>query len=92
MAIKALDEKDAGAAAAVMDMKAEVDRMSQEMVEYLSVRLLSDDPDRAVLYRVESRLVELIQRIYYFSSVIAAEILKESQSAEEAKARYDMAS
>ncbi len=92
LAIKALDEKDAEAAAAVMDMKAEVDRMSQEMVEYLSVRLLSDDPDRAVLYRVESRLVELIQRIYYFSSVIAAEILKESQSAEEARARYDMAS
>ncbi len=92
LAIKALDEKDPAAAAAVLDMKAEVDRMSHEMVEYLSVRLLSDDPDRAVLYRVESRLVELIQRIYYFSSVIAGEILKESQPAGETKASYDMAS
>ncbi len=91
-AIKALDEKDTEAAAAVMEMRAEVDRMSREMVEHLSVRLLSDDPDRAVLYRVESRLVELIQRIYYFSRVIAGEILKESQPAEETKARYDIAS
>lgn len=92
MAIKALDEKDAEAAAAVTGMKAEIDRISHEMVEHLSLRLLSDDPDRAVLYRVESHLVELIQRIYYFSRMIAGEIVKASQSAEEVKDRYDMAS
>jgi hypothetical protein len=36
--------------------------------------------------------VELIQRIYYFSRVIAGEILKESQPDEDGKTRYDMAS
>ncbi|MCC6713570.1 MAG: Na/Pi cotransporter family protein [Candidatus Dadabacteria bacterium] len=80
LALKALDSKDAEAAAAVIEMKADIDRMSEEIVEHLSARLLSDDPDRAVLYRVESRLVELIQRIYYFSHMIAGEILKESEA------------
>ena len=92
LALKALDSRDAGPAAAVVEMKAEVDRMSEEIVEHLSARLLSDAPDRAVLYRVESHLVELIQRIYYFSRMIAGEILKESQAAGEDKAGYRMAS
>jgi phosphate:Na+ symporter len=80
LALRALDSRDAGPAAAVVEMKAEVDRMSEEIVEHLSARLLSDAPDRAVLYRVESHLVELIQRIYYFSRMIAGEILKESET------------
>jgi len=80
LAINALDSRDASAAAAAVDMKPEIDRLSEEMVEHLSARLLTDAPDRAVLYRVESHLVELIQRIYYFSRMIAGEILKESES------------
>lgn len=80
LAINALETRDASAAAAAVDMKSEIDRLSEEMVEHLSSRLLTDAPDRAVLYRVESHLAELIQRIYYFSRMIAGEILKESES------------
>lgn len=92
LALKALDSNDAGAALAALAMKADVDRLSQEIIEHLSVRLVSDDPDRAVLYRVESHLVELIQRIYYFSRMIATEILNESEKTQGDKAAYRMAS
>lgn len=80
-ALKALDMKDAGLAASVPAMKPDVERMADEIVEHLSRRLVSGDPDRAVLYRVESQLVEMIQRIYYFAGMIANEIIQESGKA-----------
>ncbi|HKQ33084.1 MAG TPA: hypothetical protein VJV40_07760, partial [Thermodesulfobacteriota bacterium] len=79
LAVKALETKDAGLAGSVLAMKPDVERSADELVEHLSQRLVSADPDRAVLYRVESQLVELIQRIYYFAGMIANEIIKESE-------------
>lgn len=78
LAIKALDLKDAGLAKRVMEMKPEVESLADGIVEHLSLRLVSGDPDRAVLYRVESQFVEIIQRIYYFAGMIANEIIRES--------------
>ncbi len=77
-AIKALDLKDAQLAVKVVEMKPDVERLADGIVEHLSRRLVSDDPNRAVLYRVESQFVELIQRIYYFAGMIANEIVQES--------------
>jgi hypothetical protein len=71
--------KDASLARSVLAMKPEIERSADEIVEHLSQRLVSGDPDRAVLYRVESQLVELIQRVYYFASMTANEIVKESE-------------
>ena len=62
----------------VVEMKPDVERLADEIVEHLSRRLVSDDPNRAVLYRVESQFVELIQRIYYFAGMIANEIVQEA--------------
>ncbi len=77
-ALEALDLKDARLAERVVEMKPDVERLADGIVEHLSRRLVSDDPDRAVLYRVESQFVELIQRIYYFAGMIANEILQEA--------------
>ncbi len=77
-AIEALELKDARLAVRVVEMKPDVERLADEIVEHLSRRLVSDDPNRAVLYRVESQFVELIQRIYYFAGMIANEIAQEA--------------
>lgn len=92
LAIKALDLKDAELANRVVEMKPDVDRLADEIVEHLSRRLVSDDPDRAVLYRVESQFVELIQRIYYFAGMIANEILQESGKVHVEMNQYQKAS
>lgn len=80
MAVEALDLKDAGLAERVVEMKPDIKNLADGLVEHLSRRLASDDPDRAVLYRVESQFVELIQRIYYFAGMIANEIIQESET------------
>ena len=49
------------------------------MHEHLGVRLTSDDPNRAVLFRVESQMVEHQRRMYYFAKRIAKEILAEAK-------------
>ncbi len=83
LVIKALDQKDVELAKGVVEMKPDVQRLADETVEHLSRRLVSDDPNRAVLYRVESQFVELIQRIYYFARMIAIEIVQESEKMSE---------
>lgn len=64
-------------------MKPEVQGLADGILEHLGRRLVSDDPDRAVLFRVESQFVELIQRIYYFARMIAVEIVQESEKVSE---------
>ncbi|MEM7009238.1 MAG: PhoU domain-containing protein, partial [Thermodesulfobacteriota bacterium] len=81
LSLKAVDKDDSDLAWKVVDMKSEVDRLADSMIEHLGERLLSDDPDRAVLYRVESQFVELIGRIYYFASMISKEIIEDSKEA-----------
>ncbi|HSC35666.1 MAG TPA: PhoU domain-containing protein, partial [Thermodesulfobacteriota bacterium] len=92
LAIKALDLKDAGLAKRVVEMKPEVEGLADEVVEHLSRRLVSGDPDRAVLYRVESQFVELIQRTYYFAGMIANEIIQESEKVHVEMNQYQKAS
>ncbi len=80
LSLKALKENDTVIADKVLNMKNEVETLAAGTVEHLARRLLSDDPNRAVLYRVESHFVDLIQRIYYFSSMISKEILEEAEA------------
>jgi phosphate:Na+ symporter len=83
LALEALNLKDAELANRVVEMKPEVQKLADETVEHLSRRLVSDDPNRAVLYRVESQFVELFQRIYYFARMVAIEIVQESEKMSE---------
>ncbi|MHC4910184.1 MAG: Na/Pi cotransporter family protein, partial [Planctomycetota bacterium] len=54
--------EDASQARRIIEMKPEIQRLQEELVDYLSVRLLSDDPDRIVLFRMETQIVEVLQR------------------------------
>lgn len=83
LALKALDLNDAELAKRVVEMKPDVESLADGIVEHLTLRLVSGDPDRAVLYRVESQFVEIIQRIYYFARMIAIEIVQELEKMSE---------
>lgn len=76
-------EKDVDLARSVVAMKPEVQRLVNEIVEHLGDRFRTDEPNRAVLYRVESQAVELMQRTYYFAKKIGKEIIAEAQASAE---------
>ena len=78
LAIRSMDEPEL--AHRVIDMKKEVHDLVAGIVEHLAGRLAADAPDRAVLYRLESQMVELVQREYYFAKKIAKEVVREAES------------
>lgn len=41
---------------------------------------MSEDPDRALLFRLETQTIEIIQRDYYFAQKIAQEIVCEVEA------------
>jgi hypothetical protein len=78
MAVQSLEAPDL--ARRLIEMKPEVQDTVSDIVEYLGGRLGADAPDRAVLYRLESQAVELIQRGYYFAKKIAKEVVREAEA------------
>ena len=61
-------------------MKKEIRRLVDEIIEHLGDRFRTDEPNRAVLYRVESQAVELVHQIYYFAKRIAKDIIAEAHA------------
>lgn len=61
-------------------MKPEVQAHVAEMSEHLVVRLTADDPNRALLFRLETQTVEMMQRVYYFAKKIAKETVREVEA------------
>lgn len=75
---KALDREHARA---VIEMKREVYEAIEALSDRLSARLVSGDPNRVEIYRLESRVLEIYRRMYYFAKrlakVVATDILEE---------------
>jgi len=64
----------------VVAMKPVMQQHAAGLFEYLTTRLQSDDPHRALLYRLETQTAEMLQRIYYFAKKIAKEIIREVEA------------
>ncbi len=77
-AIRALERPEM--AEQVVAMKPDVQRLAADILEHLTLRLRSDDPNRALLFRLETQAVEMMQRGYYFAKRIAKEIIREVQA------------
>jgi phosphate:Na+ symporter len=78
LAIRSLEEPEL--AREVIAMKPEMQELAAEMVEHLARRLGADAPDRALLYRLESQALELIQRQFYFAKKIAKDVVREFEA------------
>ncbi|MDJ0976499.1 MAG: Na/Pi cotransporter family protein [Planctomycetota bacterium] len=70
-AAQALADLDQELARDVMDRVDEVTAQAAAIEERIVSRLAPDDPQRMALYRLETRAVEVMRRIYYFASRIA---------------------
>jgi phosphate:Na+ symporter len=60
-------------------MKPEVNKHASNVLAHLGQRVVADEPNRVVAYRIESDAVEILQRLYYFSKRIAKSVLASSQ-------------
>jgi phosphate:Na+ symporter len=69
--VAAGQERDRELARSVIDQKQEIKAELEALSEHLSQRLLSDAPDRAETYRLESRILEIMARLYFFARQIA---------------------
>lgn len=78
LAIQALEKPEL--AQQVIAMKAKIQDLVNDIVEHLAQRLVAEDPNRTLLYRLESQAVEIIQRDYYFAKKIAKEIVRELEA------------
>ena len=70
-AIRAVAEKDQGAAASVIEMKDEISRIANSTAIHQAQRLVVDEPNRIEAYTIEIDIAEKLQRIYYFAKRMA---------------------
>ena len=70
-AITACRDRDYKKARSVIKQKKELRKEIEDFSKHLSIRLLSNDPDRAETYRLESRVLEIMSRLFFFARHIA---------------------
>lgn len=81
-ALKAVQERDHETARQVIELKRPLYEEIDELGTYLGSRLRSHDPDRVEVYRLESRVLEIERRIYYFAKRIAKTVVVENETLE----------
>jgi phosphate:Na+ symporter len=82
-ALTAVQERDHETAHRVIDLKRPLYDEIDELGTYLGSRLRSHDPNRVEVYRLESRVLEIERRIYYFAKRIAKTVIAEKEIAKE---------
>lgn len=70
-AFEALDAGSPALAREVIGAKTELNRLADETEAFLAQRLQADAPDRLLLFRFETELIEYLKRVYYFAKRIA---------------------
>ena len=71
LAMLALTQKNEDAARRVAKMKREVNSLERAATAHQAERLVADEPDRVVNYRLEVDVISALKRIYYFTKRIA---------------------
>lgn len=71
VSLTALARNDHALAQRVIDDKGEINGIVRLAEEHLGRRLVADDPNRLVAFRIEKDIIENLKRIYYFSKRIA---------------------
>lgn len=71
LAIDALITNDRVTANQVIGAKPLINQLANEAEKHLSRRLVADEPQRMVAFRLESEIIEYLKRMYYFAKRIA---------------------
>ncbi len=69
--VESLNREDESLARQVIARKEEIQSLSGEATDHLGQRLVAEAPRRLASFRVESELVEHLDRVYYFAKRIA---------------------
>ncbi|MCA9290127.1 MAG: Na/Pi cotransporter family protein [Phycisphaerales bacterium] len=70
-AVRALRDADLAAADGVIAMEPEIHAATERLAQRLAARLVQADPQRVAVYRLESEVIEILDRLYYFAERIA---------------------
>ena len=83
-AIESVRHRDGKMAAEVIEMKDQVQELARGLDAHLAKRLVVDEPNRVVVYGLETDTVEILQRLYYFAKRLAKAVVA-ATAAEEQK-------
>ena len=82
-AIESVREQDGQMAEEVIAMKDEIQNLSRELEAHLAKRVAADEPNRVVIYGLETDGVEIMQRLYYFAKRLAKAVVAATAVGEE---------
>ena len=82
-AIESVREQDGQMAEEVIAMKDEIQNLSRELEAHLVKRVAADEPNRVVIYGLETDGVEIMQRLYYFAKRLAKAVVAATEVGEE---------
>jgi len=69
--LSAIVQDDRALTQEVIDRKARVRHLVERLSTHLAQRLLTDEPNRVVVFRVEADIINQINRLYYITRQIA---------------------
>jgi phosphate:Na+ symporter len=88
MALLAVTQKNERAAAAVVEMKTEINRLADSAALHEAKRLVAAEPQRLAAYAVEVDILENLKRIYYFCKRMARAALPSVELTAESRPRF----
>jgi phosphate:Na+ symporter len=71
MALLAVSQKNEAAAAAVIEMKTEINQLADSAAMHEAKRLVAQEPGRLAAYTFEVDVLESLKRVYYFTKRMA---------------------
>jgi len=74
-AIESVRDRDGQMAAEVIEMKDQVQELARGLEAHLAKRVAADEPNRVVVYGLETDAVEILKRLYYFAKRLAKAVV-----------------
>ncbi len=82
-AVAAVGQEDRHLAREVIERKPKIQEMANRASKHLAQRLLTDEPNRVEVFRVESDIISQINRLYYYAKRIAKVVAQFDSDREE---------
>ena len=80
-AVQAVTQKNARAAAEVIGMKREINRIAQSAALHNARRLVAEEPNRLAAYTVEMDILKNLKRVFYFCKRMARGVVPKARRA-----------
>jgi phosphate:Na+ symporter len=82
-AIESVRDRDGQMAAEVIEMKDQIQELARGLDVHLGKRVVVDEPNRVVVYGLETDAVEILKRLYYFAKRLAKAVVAATAAAQQ---------